>query len=268
MLLSAENLTIGYSAQHPVAANLSLTLAKGQLTSLLGPNGVGKSTLLRTLANLQRPLSGSISVNGTNIASLTAQELSRTIALVLTDRVSAGGLTVFELVSLGRQPYTGFFGRLTDADKELVIKAMTDVGIAAKAECHVSELSDGERQKVMIAKALAQETPVIFLDEPTAFLDFPSKVEIMLLLHNLSRTTGKTIFLSTHDLELALQISDTIWLMDRQKGVVIGTPEKLATDGSLNNFFTQRGIEFDIHDVNGSLCIIPKIKKLTSENTI
>ena len=244
MLLTAENLIIGYSAQHPVAANLSLALAKGQLTSLLGPNGVGKSTLLRTLANLQRPLSGSISVNGANIASLTAQELSRTIALVLTDRVSAGGLTVFELVSLGRQPYTGFFGRLTDADKELVIKAMTDVGIAAKAECHVSELSDGERQKVMIAKALAQQTPIIILDEPTAFLDAEARVEVMLLLHRLAAESQKAILLSTHDIDVATQISDNLWLMNGS-GLSCGSIAEIVADGLFNNLFKDSNLRFD-----------------------
>ena len=244
MLLTAENLTIGYSAQHTVAANLSLTLAKGQLTSLLGPNGVGKSTLLRTLANLQRPLSGSISVNGANIASLTAQELSRAIALVLTDRVSAGGLTVFELVSLGRQPYTGFFGRLTDADKELVIKAMTDVGIAAKAECHVSELSDGERQKVMIAKALAQQTPIIILDEPTAFLDAAARVEVMLLLHRLAAESQKAILLSTHDIDVAVQLSDNLWLMNAD-GVSCGSVAEIVEKGSLDNLFENNYLRFD-----------------------
>jgi len=244
MLLTAENLTIGYSAQHPVAAGLSLTLAKGQLTSLLGPNGVGKSTLLRTLSNLQRPLSGSISVNGTNIASLTASELSRTIALVLTDRVSAGGLTVFELVSLGRQPYTGFFGRLTAADKELVIKSITDVGIAAKSECHVSELSDGERQKVMIAKALAQQTPIIILDEPTAFLDAAARVEVMLLLRRLAAESQKAILLSTHDVDTALQLSDNLWLMSGNS-FHCGPTAELVSSGHLDNLFGNGRVHFD-----------------------
>ena len=244
MLLSAENLTIGYSAQHPVAANLSLTLAKGQLTSLLGPNGVGKSTLLRTLANLQRPLAGTISVGGTSIASLTAQELSRTIALVLTDRVSAGGLTVFELVSLGRQPYTGFFGRLTAADKELVIRAMTDVGIVAKADCHVSELSDGERQKVMIAKALAQQTPIIILDEPTAFLDAAARVGVLLLLHRLAAESQKAILLSTHDIDVAVQLSDNLWLMNAE-GVQCGSVAEIIEKGSLDNLFKDSNLHFD-----------------------
>ena len=159
-----------------------------------------------------------------------------------------------------RSPYTGFWGTLHEDDRRVVSEAIEMVGIGPLKDRMIQTLSDGERQKVMIAKALAQQTPVIFLDEPTAFLDFPSKVEIMQLLHTLSRTTGKTIFLSTHDLELALQIADTIWLMDKEKGVMIGTPQELAGNGSLNSFFSQRGIEFNIHDVDGSLCIIPKLK--------
>ena len=243
-LLTTEKLTIGYSARKPVAANLSLTLAKGQLTSLLGPNGVGKSTLLRTLANLQPPLSGSITVGGTSIASLSASELSRAIALVLTDRVTAGGLTVFELVSLGRQPYTGFFGRLSSADKELVIKSITDVGIAAKADCHVSELSDGERQKVMIAKALAQQTPIIILDEPTAFLDAAARVEVMLLLRRLAAESQKAILLSTHDVETALQLSDNLWLMN-SNGLACGTVSEIIESNKLDNLFTDSNLHFD-----------------------
>ena len=181
--------------------------------------------------------------------------------MVLTEKTDLRNMTVYDLIGLGRSPYTGFWGTLHKDDRRVIDEAIEMVGIGPLKDRMIQTLSDGERQKVMIAKALAQQTPVIFLDEPTAFLDFPSKVEIMQLLHVLSRTTGKTIFLSTHDLELALQIADTIWLLDRDKGVVIGAPDKLAKDGSLNSFFAQRDIKFDIHDVDGSLCIIPRINK-------
>ena len=155
-------------------------------------------------------------------------------------------MTVNELIGMGRSPYTGFWGTLTRKDKQIVNDAIALVGIEGLKERMVHTLSDGERQKVMIAKALAQETPVIFLDEPTAFLDYPSKVEILHLLHRLSREMNKTIFLSTHDLELVLQIADQIWLMDREKGVLTGTPEDLALNGSLENFFYHRkGITFE-----------------------
>lgn len=156
-------------------------------------------------------------------------------------------MTARELIGLGRSPYTGFWGRLSREDYKIVDYAISLVRIENLSSRSIDTLSDGERQKVMIAKALAQETPIIFLDEPTAFLDFPSKVEIMQLLHRLSRTTGKIIFLSTHDLELALQIADRIWLMDEQSGVRIGVPEDLSLDGSLSNFFARKGIIFDLN---------------------
>ena len=148
-------------------------------------------------------------------------------------------------MGLGRSPYTGFWGTLSKADHAIVDESIAKVGIEKLKGRMIQNLSDGERQKVMIAKALAQQTPVIYLDEPTAFLDYPSKVEMMQTLHQLSRTAGKTIFLSTHDLELALQIADTVWLMGRDNRLSIGTPRQLADQGVLSNFIEQRGIVFD-----------------------
>ena len=269
--IQIESLTTGYRSKNNVtvvAHDINATINGGELTCLLGPNGAGKSTLLRTLSAFLPPVKGEITIMGRNLRDYSDRELAKTIGVVLTEKTDLRNMTVEDLIGLGRSPYTGFWGTLHKQDREIVDRAIEMVGIEPLRGRMIHTLSDGERQKVMIAKALAQETPVIFLDEPTAFLDFPSKVEIMQLLHNLSRTTGKTIFLSTHDLELALQISDTIWLLDREKGVMIGTPEQLATDGSLNSFFNQRGIEFKIHDVDGSLCIIPKIKKLASGDII
>lgn len=269
--IQIESLSTGYRSKNNVtvvALDINATINGGELTCLLGPNGAGKSTLLRTLSAFLPPVKGDITIMGRNLRDYSDRELAKTIGVVLTEKTDLRNMTVEDLIGLGRSPYTGFWGTLHKQDRQIVDRAIEMMGIEPLRGRMIHTLSDGERQKVMIAKALAQETPVIFLDEPTAFLDFPSKVEIMQLLHNLSRTTGKTIFLSTHDLELALQISDTIWLLDREKGVMIGTPEQLATDGSLNSFFNQRGIEFKIHDVDGSLCIIPKIKKLASGNII
>lgn len=269
--IQIESLSTGYRSKNNVtvvAHDINATINGGELTCLLGPNGAGKSTLLRTLSAFLPPVKGDITIMGRNLRDYSDRELAKTIGVVLTEKTDLRNMTVEDLIGLGRSPYTGFWGTLHKQDREIVDRAIEMVGIEPLRDRMIHTLSDGERQKVMIAKALSQETPVIFLDEPTAFLDFPSKVEIMQLLHNLSRTTGKTIFLSTHDLELALQISDTIWLLDREKGVMIGTPEQLATDGSLNSFFNQRGIEFKIHDVDGSLCIIPKIKKLASGDII
>ena len=220
-----ENLSIGYPGKSDVkvvADGICAGINSGELTCLLGANGVGKSTLLRTLSAFQPKLGGEIRIQGKEIESYTDKQLSRVISVVLTEKCDIRNMSVTELIGLGRSPYTGFWGTLTKEDRQVVERAVALVGIPHLAHRMVHTLSDGERQKVMIAKALAQETPVIYLDEPTAFLDFPSKVEMMQLLHHLSRQTDKTIFLSTHDLELALQIADKIWLMDKANGVTIG----------------------------------------------
>lgn len=243
-----ENLSIGYRDKNNVrvvADNIRAAINSGELTCLLGANGVGKSTLLRTLSAFQPKLSGKINILGKEIESYTDKELSFVISVVLTEKCDIRNMTAEELVGMGRSPYTGFWGRLRGYDKEVVQRSISLVRIENIAHRMVHTLSDGERQKVMIAKALAQETPVIFLDEPTAFLDFPSKVEIMQLLHRLTRQTDKTIFLSTHDLELALQIADKVWLMDKTNGFSIGTPEDLALSNHLSNFFARKGIVFD-----------------------
>ena len=244
-----EKLSIGYPSKGDVkvvASDICAGINSGELTCLLGANGVGKSTLLRTLSAFQPKLSGEIRIQGKEIGSYTDKQLSKVISVVLTEKCDIRNMTSVELIGLGRSPYTGFWGTLSKEDKEVVDHAINLVGISHLAHRMVHTLSDGERQKVMIAKALAQETPVIFLDEPTAFLDFPSKVEMMQLLHQLSRQTDKTIFLSTHDLELALQIADKIWLMDKVNGVTIGTPEDLSLDGTLSSFFARKGIVFDL----------------------
>ncbi|WP_195501240.1 ABC transporter ATP-binding protein [Bacteroides clarus] len=244
-----ENLSIGYPGKSDVkvvADGICAGINSGELTCLLGANGVGKSTLLRTLSAFQPKLGGEIHIQGKEIESYTDKQLSRVISVVLTEKCDIRNMSVTELIGLGRSPYTGFWGTLTKEDRHIVEHSVSLVGISHLAHRMVHTLSDGERQKVMIAKALAQETPVIYLDEPTAFLDFPSKVEMMQLLHHLSRQTDKTIFLSTHDLELALQIADKIWLMDKANGVTIGTPEDLSLNGSLSSFFARKGIVFDL----------------------
>lgn len=242
------SLDIGYRRKGgttTVAGGIDATIRGGELTCLLGANGVGKSTLLRTLAAFQPKLGGHIYIGGREIDTYGDRELARTIGVVLTEKPDAQNMTVRELVCLGRSPYTGFWGTCSADDLAIVDEAIAMAGTGSLSGRMVSTLSDGERQKVMIAKALAQQTPVIYLDEPTAFLDFPSKVETMQLLRRISREAGKTVFLSTHDMELALQTADTVWLMDRRKGIVTGTPEDLALDGSLASFFSRRGISFD-----------------------
>jgi iron complex transport system ATP-binding protein len=242
-----QNLTIGYTAKgnrKVVASDLNATIKSGELTCLLGQNGIGKSTLLRTLSAFQPKLGGSVQVHGREIADYTDKELSKMIGVVLTEKPDVQNMTVTELVGMGRSPYTGFWGTLTPADKQIVSESISLVAIEQLKDRMVHTLSDGERQKVMIAKALAQQTPVIYLDEPTAFLDFPSKVEMMQLLHRLAVQEQKTIFLSTHDVELALQIADCLWLMEPQ-GLSVGTPQELASQGVLSRFIERDGIAFD-----------------------
>jgi len=243
-----RNLSIGYRSGHEVRtvmADISAKLYAGEVTCLLGVNGVGKSTLLRTLSGFQPSIAGSVEISGKDINDYGGHELAQTIGVVLTDKPDVSNMTVEEIVGMGRSPYTGFWGRLSDSDRHIVGEAMNMVGVSSLAPRMIQTLSDGERQKVMIAKALAQQTPVIFLDEPTAFLDFPSKVEVMQLLHRISREADKTIFLSTHDVDLALQTADELWLLDRDNGLRVGTPEDLSLNGQMAAFFAHKGIVFD-----------------------
>lgn len=254
--ITLEQLSIGYLQKgntKVVANQLNAEIRQGELTCLLGANGVGKSTLLRTLATFQPKLEGEVWMNTDgkrlSISSYTDKELSRLIGVVLTEKPDVKNMTVRELVGLGRSPYTGFWGMLSESDLKIVDKSIALVGVSELRERLIDTLSDGERQKVMIAKALAQQTPVIFLDEPTAFLDFPSKVEVMQLLRRLARSMQKTIFMSTHDLELALQVADTLWLMEKGQ-LNVGTPRQLADAGTLSRFVEREGIKFDAQSLS------------------
>lgn len=262
-----KNLTIGYQTKgnnKVVAENLNAAIQGGELTCLLGRNGIGKSTLLRTLSAFQPALGGEISLrtplnlpkrepsplsegqDRVALSSLTDKQLSRLIGVVLTEKPDVRNMTTEELVGMGRSPYTGFWGTLSKNDQQIIDEAIQLVGIELLQGRYIHTLSDGERQKVMIAKALAQQTPIIYLDEPTAFLDFPSKVEVMQLLLRLAHEEQKTIFLSTHDVELSLQMADRIWLMEPQQ-LNVGSPRQLADDGVLSRFIEHKGIHFDAH---------------------
>lgn len=249
-IISTQGISIGYSkTKHRdktcLYNNLSFDLYSGELVCILGANGAGKSTLLRTISNLQPPLAGTISLYDKDITTYSKKDLSKILGLVLTDKTSIGGLKVRELVELGRYPYTGFFGQLDPEDKEIVEKAMQDVCIIHKAESYVAELSDGERQKAMIAKSLAQECPIILLDEPTAFLDIESRIEIVNLLHYLAENNGKTILMSTHDMDLALLLADRLWLLSRDSGLICGATEDIVLSGKMESFFKNKNIIFD-----------------------
>lgn len=248
--IETYDLAIGYDS--PLYSGVNLSLQQGELVCLLGLNGAGKSTLLRTLCGFLRPLGGTMKIMGKPMEKIHPEELSKEMGIVLTEKVSAGGVTVRELVSMGRYPHTGFFGRLADRDREIVDRALELVGLTCFEGRHLGELSDGERQKSFIAKALAQECPIIILDEPTAFLDITSRMELMVMLRNLADKEKKAIIVSTHDLDSALQSAHTLWLMDKSYScperygtIRCGSPAGLAGDGTLEAFFSRGPLRFD-----------------------
>lgn len=248
-VLLARDISIGYQRGKKVIKEvhrgLSFNLRAGELTCLLGPNGAGKSTLIRSLGASQKLICGEILLNGKPLSNYKEREISRHIGLVLTEKTAVGALRVSELVALGRHPHTGFFGRLTTTDLQVIDKSMEATGIIHKKEQYVAELSDGERQKAMIAKALAQESPIIILDEPTSFLDIISRIEIMNLLRKLARSHQKAILLSTHDLEQALASADRLWLLSKENGLTCGVPEDMIFNNAMDNLFQHKEISFD-----------------------
>lgn len=245
--LRLDHLATGYRRGRwcvAVAKDLCATLPPATLTALVGTNGAGKTTLLRTIAGLQPRIGGSIEWQGTDITALSPQALACKVAVVLTDRVTAGMLTAWQTVALGRTPRLGITGRLTEDDKAYVSKVMQMTGTSQWAERETASLSDGERQRVMIAKALAQETPAILLDEPTAFLDLQAKVSLFRLLKRLAVEEKKTILFSTHDLEAAFQTADNLWLLSHD-GITAGAPRTLAANGTLGRFFNSPDVTFE-----------------------
>ena len=246
-MLQACDLGIGYAPRRgprlEVALHLDAHLLAGELVCLLGPNGAGKSTLMRTLAGLQKPLAGAVFLKGRNLHGLTERARARRLGLVLTERVEVGNLAAYALVALGRYPHTGWAGRLSPADEAVVRWAMDAVGARHLAGRSVGELSDGERQKVMIARALAQEPAVLLLDEPTAFLDLPRRVEVLQVLRRLAGDRDRAVLLSTHDLDLALRCADRLWLLPPNGPLQIGAPEDLVLSGAFQRTFAD--VEFD-----------------------
>lgn len=243
-VLHISDLMIGYSSKKGrtiVASGINATLGAGELIVLVGRNGAGKSTLLRTLAAYNKPLEGSIKYAGADVASLSMQQLAKKISVVLTGTSSVANMSVRELVSLGRTPYTNFLGTLTEPDRLAVEQAMEAMGVTAFASRDFFTLSDGERQKCLIAKALAQQTPMIMLDEPTAYLDYPSKVRLMQMLKLLASTEEKGIIVSTHDLDIALRVAHKVWLMNEGR-LQAGTVKELSQSGALNAFIDDDGV--------------------------
>lgn len=245
---TTHDLAVGYrngKTAVTLLQGLNLSLEKGKLVALLGQNGAGKSTLLRALTCDERPISGTIKVNGRNLADMSQKDRSRLIGLVSTERIQAGALTVTELVGLGRQPHTGFLGRLDDEDHEIVRQSMEDAGIIGKANEYMASLSDGERQKAMIARALAQQTPIIILDEPTAFLDVASRIETMRLLQTLAHDRGKAVLLSSHDISQSLMLADELWLITTDRQVITGSTDELVASGAMDRLFDNHSIHFN-----------------------
>lgn len=242
--MQTDALVIGY--RQPISQALDLALRAGELVCLIGANGIGKSTLLRTLAGMQTPLAGQIRVGGQPLASLSDRQRAQQISIVLTERTPPGMVSGWELVALGRHPHTDWMGQLSDDDKNKVRWAVAQVAATELAPRPLVELSDGERQKLWIARALAQETPVMLLDEPTAFLDLPHRVEVMQTLRTLAHQNQQAILLSTHDLEVALRSADRLWLMMPDAvgvRVEVGTPEDLILSGAFEAAFPK--LSFD-----------------------
>jgi len=247
-MIRTVDLTIGYrqgKTVSPVQQNLNLSVEKGEMLCLIGTNGCGKSTLLRTLCGLQEPLSGQILIEGTDLNRISLPDRAKLFGLVLTDSVRVGYVTVRQMVSMGRHPYTTFSGKLSAEDELKIDESMTAVHLDNFSNRYFSELSDGERQRVMIAKALAQDTPFILLDEPTSYLDLPNRVEMMLLLKKLAREMQKSIIISTHEIDLVLQLSDKIWLMKPGENLETGTPRELIENKSIQSVFHGDSFGFD-----------------------
>jgi iron complex transport system ATP-binding protein len=248
-VLSAAGLSAGYrlggGRTRAVLSGLDLELAPGELVCLLGPNGAGKSTLMRTLAGLQPPLAGTMRWSGGAEAAPGGLEWARRAAIVLTERVEGGNLTVYNLAALGRYPHTAWTGRLLESDRSATQKALVDAGAWDLRDRRYDELSDGEKQKVMLARALAQDPLLLLLDEPTAFLDLPRRVETMRVLRRLAREQGRAVLLSTHDLDLALRASDRLWLLPAGGPMKTGMPEELVLRGDFAAVFDQGDVGFD-----------------------
>lgn len=246
-ILETRELSIGYRSRKRevlVASGLDLSIRPAEVICLLGQNGIGKSTLLRTLSRMQPALSGQILFQGRSIHDISRNELARRIGLVLTERIPDTNLTVYEMVALGRQPYTNWIGKMGDEDRARVAEALRDSQLEELANKRCDELSDGQLQRAMICRAIAQDTPLILLDEPTAHLDIQHKIESFQLLRELAKKLDRSVLISTHEVQLATQMADVLWLMS-PKGITAGSPQELIEAGKINELFDRNSIHFD-----------------------
>ncbi|WP_292459499.1 ABC transporter ATP-binding protein [Methanothermococcus sp.] len=235
-MLKTENLTVGYK-DYVVVEDVNLHIKEREILCIIGPNGAGKSTLLKTIATYLKPKKGVVYLNGQNIHGLTPKKLAKEMAVVLTERVNPGNMTGFDIVAIGRHPYTDLFGRLTEMDKEIIMHAAKSVNAEYLLNKNFFEMSDGERQKIMIARALAQEPNVLILDEPTSFLDAKHKIELILLLRKLATENNLAIIVTLHDIELALRIADKMALIKNHRVIAYGHPEDVMKKEVVNNLY-------------------------------
>ena len=246
-VLKVSELAIGYAIKKKtsvISEGINFSIAKGELVGLVGTNGIGKSTLLRTLAGMQSPLKGTVFINNIPLSSHTSLQLANKLSIVLTETPASKTLSVIELISLGRQPYTNWIGKLSENDKEIIQKALKATEIESLSHRKCFELSDGQLQRVMIARALAQDTPLILLDEPTTHLDMYHRAYILKLLKKLTKETGKTILFSSHEIDLVIQLSDKMLVMTPEK-VHYENPERLINQGCFDSLFPKETIHFD-----------------------
>jgi iron complex transport system ATP-binding protein len=246
-ILSLRSLRIGYASggsEKLLLSPLNACANRGELIAVIGRNGIGKSTLLRTLAGLQQSLGGDISYSGKNIKEYSRRDLAQTIGYISTEIVKVSNMRVYDLVALGRFPYTNWFGKIDEGNHYVITDAIEKTGMSLLSGRFISELSDGERQKAMIARILAQDTGIMVMDEPTAFLDIGSKIEILHLMHILSQESGKTIIFSTHDLNVAMSQADKIWLILDNR-MQEGAPEDLMLEGAFDHLFDSSVVQFN-----------------------
>ena len=255
-LLEVKNLSIGYPSKDQnkvIQSEISVSLESGQIVSLMGQNGVGKTTFIKTISGLLNPIKGEILFDGRPLEQLSAADMSKKLSVVLTEKPYAQNLSVLELIAIGRHPYSSWMSMLSAHDKEVIDWAITETHINYLANKKLFELSDGQLQKVMIARALAQETNIILLDEPAAHLDLYNKIEVMMLLRQIAQS-GKAILISTHDMQVSTQLSDRLWLFNFNEAVKQGTPEDLIMDGTLEKTLYLNGYGYDM--VHGTVDMI------------
>lgn len=248
-ILRTDKLCTGHSTSKRknilLHSNLSLEIHQGEMIAMLGPNGAGKSTLINILTGILPAISGNVFYGEKNLRQMSSKEVAHKVALVLTDKIDDRYLTTYDIVGTGRYPYGSFVGKLTADDKNIITNAIEAVGAQELTNRFFYTLSDGEKQKVLLARAIAQDTPLILLDEPTAFIDSPGKVQIMSLLKNLVSKYNKTILLTTHDTELALNNASKLWLLGKENSFIQGAPDELVREGMINRLFDRDGVVFN-----------------------